>query len=177
MPNDLPITVLVPEIVSHTPPWAWAVLALLVVLGLLQMREHRVSRARVTIAPLMLAAYSLHGATSAFGWRVPVVLAWAAGMAGALAANRVLRWPRRVRPTGDGGFVIGASVWPLLLLLTVFAQRYVAAVALVLHPAWRHAALFAGPMALAWGLCSGLFLARALRVLGTARPASALAAT
>src|SRR5690606_36049581 len=171
MPNDLPFTVLLPARIRHTPPWACAVLALLTALGLRQMREHRVSRARVSIAPLLLPAYSLYGAPSAFGWRAPVLLGWAAGMAGALAANRRLRWPRQVRPAADGGFVVGASAWPLVLMLAVFAQRYVATVALVLHPAWRNAGLFAGPMALAWGLFSGLFLARALRVLSTARGA------
>lgn len=175
MPTDLPLTVLVPEIVRHTPPWAWAVLALLVALGLRQMREHAVSRARLTVAPLALGAYSLYGAASAFGWRAPVLLAWAAGMAGAVAANRALRWPREVRTAPGGGFLLGGSAWPLALMLAVFLLRYVAGVAQVLRPAWGGAFGFALPMALGYGLLSGVFLARALRVLGAARPGSPLA--
>lgn len=172
MPTDLPIDVVLPEIIRHTPPWAWAILALLITLGLRQMREHTVSRTRLTFAPVALAAYSLFGAASAFGWRAPVLLAWAAGMAGAVAANRALGWPRDVRPAPDGGFVLGGSAWPLVLMLAVFLLRYVAGVAHALHPASSGAPGFALPMALGYGLLSGLFLARALRVLGTARPGS-----
>ncbi len=157
-------------IVRHTPPWAWAILAALVALGLRQLREQRVGRMRLVLAPAALGVYSLYGATAAFGWRPGVLLAWAAGMAGAVAANRWLRWPRRVQPLADGGFLIGGSAWPMVLMLAVFAQRWVVGAAEVLRPAWRHSEAFAGPMALAWGLLSGLFLARALRVLSLAAP-------
>ena len=175
MPSDLPITVLLPEIIRHTPPWAWAVLAVLIGLGLRQMREHAVSRARLIAAPLAFGAYSLYGAAAAFGWRAPVLIAWVAGMAGAVAANRTLRWPREVRAAPGGGFVLGGSAWPLALMLAVFLLRYVAGVTQVLHPAWGGAFGFALPMALGYGLLSGVFLARALRVLGSVRAGSPLA--
>ncbi len=175
MPTDLPPFVVLPEIIRHTPPWAWAILAVLIALGLRQMREHAISRARLTFAPLALGAYSLVGAASAFGWRAPVLITWAAGMAGAVAANRALRWPRDVRPASEGGFVLGGSAWPLVLMLAVFLLRYVAGVAHALHPASSSAPGFALPMALGYGLLSGVFLARALRVLDTARPGTVLA--
>lgn len=177
MPTDLPLSVVLPEIIRHTPHWAWAILAVLIALGLRQMREHSVSRTRLTFAPLAFGAYSLYGAASAFGWHAPVLVAWAAGMAGAVAANRALRWPRDVRPASEAGFVLGGSAWPLVLMLAVFMLRYVVAVAQVIHPAWGASEAFALPMALGYGGLSGLFLARALQVLGTARHGSMFAPT
>jgi len=155
------------EILRHTPPWVWLILATITLLGVMQLREHRIPRGRLLIAPIALGAYSLWGAGSAFG--AAAVPAWLAGMALALLANRALRWPRSIEVGADSRFVLRGSPWPLLLMWTLFGLRYAVAVTLVFHPAWaRDGALAIGVTAL-YGTLSGLFAARAWRVLQSAR--------
>ena len=176
MLSDLPFWTVVAQVIRHTPSYVWAILAALVVLGLLQWRDHVVSRARLALAPIGLGAYSLWGTTMAFGTQPIVVAAWLAGIGIALAANRWLRWPRDVRPTADGRFALRASPWPLIAMLTVFSLRYAVAVTLVFHHDWAAHVGFALPMAVVYGTLSGLFAARALRILRSAPRASAWAA-
>jgi hypothetical protein len=170
-----PLSVVIVEIVNHTPHWVWLVLAVITLLGLAQLRDLRVSRARLAVAPIALGVYSFWGATSALG--ALAAPAWLAGLALALAANRWLQWPRTVAVSDDGRLVLPGSVGPLLLMWAVFGLRYAVAVQLALHPALRHEAGFAIGVALLYGALSGLFAARALRVLHSARIPALVAAT
>lgn len=167
MPSNLPLDVVIVEVVRHTPVWAWGILAAIVALGALQMRDHTTSRLRLLAMPLGMGGYSLWGAAAAFGVQAPVLLAWTAGLSIALASNARLGWPGQVRADGDGGFALPGSPLPLLLMLAVFVLRYAVAVSLVLHPQWRVEAGFALPASVAGGFLSGLFAARARRILGT----------
>jgi hypothetical protein len=172
---DLPLSTVIVEIVRHTPAYVWAILAALVALGALQLRDRRIPRIRLAIAPIALGAYSLWGATAAFGVHAGVIGAWLAGIALAFAANRRLQWPRRPRPDGADGFALEGSAWPLVLMLVVFCLRYAVAVTLVFHPGWAAEPGFGGSLALAYGALSGLFAARAVRILGSAAPQGSLA--
>ena len=175
MLSDLPFWTVVAQIIRHTPAYVWAILLALVALGLMQWRDHTVTRARLAAAPIGLGAFSLWGATMAFDTQPAVFAAWLAGIGLAIAANRWLRWPREVRPTADGGFALRASPWPLIVMMTVFSLRYAVAVALAFHHDWAAHAGFSLPIALVYGVVSGLFAARALRILKSAPTASALA--
>ena len=154
-------------IVHHTPHRVWVILAAITALGLMQWREQRVSRARLLTAPLALAAYSLWGATSVLG--TPAVPGWLAGLALALLAGQSLVQHRRVEIAADGRFVLAGSPWPLLLMWAVFALRYAVAVALVFHPELPHSVVASIGLAALYGALSGLFAARAWRVLQSAR--------
>jgi hypothetical protein len=163
------------EILRHTPHWVWLVLATITLVGAMQLREHRVSRSRLLLAAIGLSAYSLWGTSSVFG--AAAAPAWLTGMALALLANHALRWPRTIDVATDGRFVLRGSPWPLLLMWTLFALRYAVAVTLVFHPAWAHAGAMAIGVAALYGALSGLFAARAWRVLQSARwPGSVQAA-
>ena len=167
MPSNLPLDVVIVEVVRHTPVWVWGILAAIVVLGALQMRDHATSRLRLLAMPLGMGGYSLWGAVSAFGVQAPVLLAWTAGLSIALVSNARVGWPGKVRADGDGGFALPGSPLPLLLMLAVFALRYAVTVSLVLHPQWRVEAGFELPASVAAGFLAGLFAARARRILGT----------
>ena len=169
-----PLTIVIAEVLRHTPNWVWAVLAAITLLGVWQLRDLRVSRVRLLALPVGLGAYALVSVSAAFG--ATAVSAWLAGVALAFALNRALRWPRDVRVAADGRFVLSGSAWPLLLMWTIFALRYAAAVTLVFHPALIHGPLMGAGFAAAYGVLSGLFAARAWRVLQSARPAAALQA-
>jgi hypothetical protein len=76
----------------------------------------------------------------------------------------------------DGDAVrLEGSVLPLLLMLSIFALRYAVAVTLVFHHEWAADPLFGGALAATYGALSGLFAARAWRIL-QALPRSGLAA-
>ena len=170
----LAIVIVIVEVLRHTPSWVWAVLAAITLLGAWQLRDLRVSRTRLLLLPVGLGAYALISISAVFG--ATAAPAWLAGVALAFALNRLLRWPRDVQLGADGTFLLRGSMWPLLLMWTIFALRYATTVTLVLHPALlRDPAMGAG-FAAVYGVLSGLFAARAWRVLQSARPAVALQA-
>ena len=174
MPTDLPLAVVVPRVLAHTPVWAWGLLALIVVIGVAQLRDRAVGRTRLLVVPVIRAAYSLYGAAAIFGATPAVLAAWMAGGALVLLANRLLQWPSAARALPDGAFHVPGSAWPLLAMLCVFALRYVALVSMLLYPRQAHELWFAVPLALAYGCLSGVFAARALRVLSGRAPESRL---
>jgi hypothetical protein len=163
---------IVPQIVARTPVWVWALLAALVVLGGLHLRTHSIRRPRVLLLPLAMGTVSLASAVAAFGPRAEVFAAWSLGLA------MLLWWrpagPRDVRhdPEHDR-FVVGPSAVPLVLMLSVFAARYAVAVTRILQPELGGGAAFAIGVALAYGLLSGLFAARAVNILASARHVAA----
>jgi len=174
MRPDVPLLAVIAPVVSHTPLYVWAILAALIAAGALQWRTLRVSRTRLLVAPLALGAFALWGVSNAFGAHPTVVGAWLLGMALALLVNgTLLRWPRAVRMEGDA-YVVAGSPWPLALMLATFVLRYAVAVTLVFHPDWRGDPVFAAEMALLYGAFSGIFAARAVRIL-TSGPRTHLA--
>jgi hypothetical protein len=176
MPSSMPMLTVIIEVIRHTPSWVWAILATLIVLGGLQLREHRPARLRVALQPLGLGAYSMWGAASLFGTHASVLAAWALGMVLAAFFTRQWPWSSGVRHDADSNrFHVPGSAWPLLLMLTVFAVRYSVVVTLVFHPDWAgHTALAMGVSAL-YGSLSGLFAGRALHILGHGPRAAAVA--
>lgn len=173
MPADLPMLTVLTEIVRRTPVWVWGVLAALVLAGALQMRDHVLARRRVVMLPIGLSAYSLWGAIAIAGFNVTTLSAWTAGLAAALALGHKLPWASRVRhDRARDVFEIGASVWPLVLMVTVFATRYAAKVSLAFHPDWAVQANFGGLIGIGYGALSGLLAARALAILATAKAAA-----
>jgi len=162
------------EVVRHTPLYVWGILAGLVVVGLVHLRSRETSRARVLALPIGLAGYSVAGAIASFGAPLLVVTAWALGMTLMLALSRWVVWPRNVRfVAARNRFLVPGSVAPLVAMVAVFAVRYVAAVVLILNPAWRGLAAVASAGGLAFGILSGLFAMRARAILASAQPASA----
>ena len=69
-------------------------------------------------------------------------------------------------------FHLPGSWLPLLLILIVFTLKYAIGVQLAMQPALAHASGFAFVVTALYGLLSGLFAARTLRVLRLARGAS-----
>jgi len=166
-------------ILAHTPTVVWAVLALLVLIGLRQTRTQTLSAGRVWLVPLAAAAASLVGALRGFGGAGELLTGacWACGAAAGFAANRPLDLPRRVAANADGSFTIGGSVAPLFLLMGIFVVRYASNVALAVQPALANEPRAAAAVAIAYGLSAGLLLARARKTWSTrAGRAAALAA-
>lgn len=171
MPADLPLFTVITQVVTHTPLWVWSVLALLVVLGLRQAFETVVPRLRLMLMPVAMSGYSLYGASATFGLKADVVAAWAVAMAAVAGASLLMRPVAAVRIDGEGRFTVPGSWWPLALMLSVFALRYVGTVSMILHPQWAGDALFRDVLVAGYGALSGAFAGRAWRTLRSGQPA------
>jgi hypothetical protein len=164
-------------IFAHTPAPVWAVLAVLVLVGLRQTRTLTMSATRVWIIPLLVGAASLAGALRGFAGAGVLLTGacWAAGAALGFASNRSLDLPRRVSANPDGSFTIGGSIAPLLLYVGVFMVRYVVNVALAIQPALAFDPRAAAAAAIAYGLTAGLLAARSRKIWATRRDRASLA--
>jgi hypothetical protein len=150
------------QILLRTPTWVWALLAVLLAYGLTQTFPRRMSLQRVTIVPLVLLAVSLAGVVSTFGRAATPVLAWAIGIAAALALGRGLVAVRAARWDASTARVHVPGSWlPLALMLGLFLTKYGVGVTLAMRPALGHDLAFDAAVGLAYGGFSGLFVARA----------------
>lgn len=150
------------RILQGTPVWVWALLALLVIVGVSQAMPRRVSARRVMIVPGVMLALSLVGVASTFGARPLALAAWAAGIAAAIAlgldaAPRGARWARET-----ARFELPGSWLPMGLILSLFCIKYGVGVSLAIAPALAANTPFEVAIAFAYGAFSGLFAARAI---------------
>ncbi len=163
-------------ILDNTPTSVWAVLAVLVLVGLRQTRTQTLSGGRVWLVPAVAGAASLLGALRGFAGAGGLLTGacWAVGAALGFAANRGLDLPRRVAANPDGSFTIGGSLAPLCLLVGIFVVRYATNVALAIQPSLGSSPAAAATVAIAYGLTAGLLAARSRKIWSTrARPDAA----
>ena len=163
------------HILQATPVRIWILLGGLVAVGLSQTRARTMSATRAGLLPVAMLALSMAGVATSFHAGVAAYAAWALGLAAALVLTPKLL-PRTAATWAAGGrsVHVAGSVWPLLLILSLFATKYVAGVSLALHPELATDAAFAESFGLAYGLFAGVFAARGLQ-LWSARRAPAFA--
>ncbi len=164
------------DIIKHTPVWVWGLLAALLVLGASQTRDREMGLARVTLLPLAMIGLALFGVASVFGAHLAPLFAWAVGMVVALALGGRLVAPRGARrlPMTNRLHVPGSWL-PMALIVLIFVVKYYVGVSVALNPALTVATDFSGLASLAYGVFSGLFLARGLALWKVSR-ADAVAA-
>lgn len=149
-------------ILTHTPFFVWAILALLVYRGVAAMRERALTLRQFLVLPVAMTALSVAGlVTSAGGFAG--VAAWAAGCGAALALTYVSA-ATASRPAAPGFIRVPGSVMPLVAVLCIFLIKYVSAVALHMHFDVDQHALLAPLLRGALGGCSGYFIGRALKI-------------
>lgn len=172
----------VADIVHQTPLWVWGLLAGLAALGLSATRRRTLHLGRLVLMPLVMGALALWGVQSAFSatGRLPELLAlWAACYAALLMIGLRMAPPAGARyDAATRSFELPGSWLPLALILAVFLMKYGIGVQLAMAPTLARDAGFAFTVTALYGLLSGLFAARTLRVLRLARgsgPSAALA--
>jgi hypothetical protein len=157
------------EILKRTPTWVFVLFLVLLALGALQTRPRELRWSRVALMPAIFLPLSLWGVWTAFGPQALAFGAWLAGIGAAVALNHYARVPRQVSYTAQTRLFRVAGSWiPLAMMMAIFFTRYATTVAMAMQPALTAAPLFAAGVGAAYGLMSGSFLARALRILGTA---------
>lgn len=164
------------DIVRQTPAWVGALFASLLWLGFNATRDRDIASVRLIALPATMTCLALWGELSAFGasGQLAALLALWAGCFAALLA-----WGLRL-PAPDGTFWNAATrrfhlsgSWaPMGLILAVFLLKYGMGVQLAMAPELARNGGFALAVTALYGLLSGLFAARTLRVLRLAAGAS-----
>ncbi len=156
------------EIIKGTPLWVWALLAGLIALGAVQVRDREMSRTRLLLLPLAMLLLSLLSTSSAFEMASAALIGWVIGGTIAVVTLRQAAAPA-AGPRDTGLYHVAGSWWPLILIVCIFCIRYVVSVTLVIDPSLRQHVTFQAAAGLLSGTFAGLFLGRALTVLGIGR--------
>ena len=161
------------EILKRTPTWVFVLFAALVFFGVMQSRTRQITLARVTILPIVLIGLSLSGLWGTFGGNgigAYAIAAWISAVAATVLANRVAKWPRKVVYTAaTRTFLVEGSWLPLAVMMAIFFTRYAVTVTLAMNPGLAASPWLGTGVGFAYGLMSGAFLARALRILAATR--------
>jgi len=159
------------QILTHTPLWVFGLFFGLVYLGYLQSRTRRVSRGRLIVLPIAMLAWSLYSVWSTFDAHLTALAAWACAWV-AVVAIALVRAPSR-RASYDAAarqFTVAGSGVPLALMMGIFFFKYAVAVVHATQPSVLDTNVVVALVAGTYGLFSGLFMARALRVLAVMKP-------
>lgn len=153
------------QILKHTPPWVFVLFLVLLGYGLSQFKPRQVSRLRLFMLPAVMLGLSLLGVFTGFGLKPVALLAWAIGV-GVVIGTGQWRMPPQGRDSmpGTASYHIPGSWIPLALMMTIFAIKYAVGVIHARHLAIAGAESFVWVVCLLYGLLSGIFLVRALRV-------------
>lgn len=166
------------DIVRQTPLWVGGLLAGLLWLGFSATRARDVHIGRLIVMPVAMGGLALWGVYSAFGGTGNVVALlglWALCYAAVLAIGTRLAPPPGTRWDGaTRSFHLPGSWMPLALIMAVFLMKYCIGVQLAMEPSLAHDNGFALAVTGLYGLLSGLFAARTLRVLRLAQRPAAL---
>lgn len=165
------------QIIIHTPLWVWAMLAFLLYRGWSAAADRESTIAKVALIPLLMLALSGHGV-----YQLAHVGAWVFGVAilAAVLSGRIswaaaghagtLVYPAR-------GMVFLRGSWlPLLMMVSVFAVKYVVGVMQAMHVGLVQGAGFTAVLSLVYGLFIGVSMGRLLRILHLYRQAQLPAA-
>lgn len=153
------------QILTHTPLYVWAILALLVYRGVVAMRDREIAIRKVFIIPVIMVALSLQGIVAKFGTGFLPLGAWASGA----VVMMLVVW--KLSSAGISAGAAPATVrvhgsWvPLAMMIAIFFTKYATAVMLVVQPHVSHNALFSTVVCVLFGIFNGYFLGRLARTL------------
>jgi hypothetical protein len=148
------------QILTHTPVYVWAILALLVYRGVAAMRDREMAIRKLFIIPVIMLALSLNDIVAKFGAAFLPLSAWAGGAA--VVMLLVLRFSGAGISAVDapGSVRVHGSWAPLAMMMAIFFTKYATAVTLAMRPDIRHDALFSTLVCVLFGVFSGYFLGR-----------------
>ena len=156
------------QILTHTPLWVFGLFFGLVYLGYLQSRTRQVSRGRLIVLPLAMLAWSLYSVWSTFDAHLTALAAWACAWVAVVVIG--LAWVPSRRVAYDAStaqFTVPGSWVPLALMMGIFFFKYAVAVVHATNTGLLDTTVAVVVVAGTYGIFSGLFMARAVRVLGT----------
>ncbi|MBO0765078.1 MAG: hypothetical protein J2P50_10885 [Hyphomicrobiaceae bacterium] len=149
------------QTVMGTPPWVWALLALLLYLGIRALRPTTAPLWRVAILPTVFLSWGLYSLVTMHSFKAQRILPWLAALAagmiiGSLMADRQTIKADKVRHLVK----IPGSPLTLVLALLIFAIKYVFGALHAVRPAlFAHPWLWLTELAVA-GVLTGMFIGR-----------------
>ena len=158
------------QILAHTPTWVFALFAALVALGLSQMRTREVPLARAAILPLVMVALSLAGTLNAFPGSLWALASWATALSitTSLLCMKPMASGTALHPNSKR-FTLPGSAVPLALMMGTFFTQYAVGASLGMHAELAQLPAFAIGASATYGLFSGAFLSRGLRLWRVSR--------
>ncbi|WP_436041500.1 DUF6622 family protein [Pseudoxanthomonas sp. LjRoot143] len=168
MPESQEPHSVITQILTHTPLWVFGLFFGLVYLGYLQSRTRLVSRHRLIVLPVAMTGWSLFAVWSAFGAHPIALVAWAGAWL-AVVGISLARGPSRgasYSPVSKR-FMVTGSWLPLALMMGIFFAKYAVAVVHAIAPSVLEFGTAIATVCGVYGFFSGMFMARAVRVLRT----------
>lgn len=153
------------QIFTHTPLFVWAILAFLIVRGVIALKTRELALNKLFIMPVVMTALSLFDIAAKFGLGGLALAAWLAGTAATVALLVTFGAPRITPAATAGRVIVRGSVWPLVLMMGIFVTKYVTSVAVAINAGLRHDMLFTVVVCTLFGVFSGNFLGRLVRDL------------
>lgn len=159
---------------ASIPVWVPAVFIALVLLGYRQSVPRTIKPAMLAAVALAMFGFSLYGIVSAFGPQPLALLLWATGYAAVMVFGARYLAPRGLARAGTSVRIPGSWV-PLMLLLAIFAAKFVLGFAAGAGLPLLHEAGFIAAVSGVLGALSGGFGVRAVAVHRYAATAGAAA--
>ena len=154
------------EILTHTPLWVYGLFVGLIFVGWQQTRERHVKQSTLLILPLGMLALSFFGATSSFGYSLTIMLLWLAGVLSSTIIGLLLFSASSASYQAQNtSFKIPGSWWPMIFIMAIFFTKYTVGVLTSIKPELFANAALVLSLAAFYGILSGPFIARAIRVL------------
>jgi hypothetical protein len=159
------------QIISNTPKWVFVLFFVLLALGILQMRTSTKAKSRVLILPIVLLFLSIAGVISAFGIAAMPIAAWALGYIGLASLMAYgLADSGSAYTVETKQFTVAGSVIPLALMMSIFLLKYFVGASMAMKASFTTDAAFPIIISLLYGVFSGAFAGRALRLLKLVKP-------
>ena len=154
------------EILTHTPLWVYGLFVGLIFVGWQQTRERYVKQPTLLILPLGMLALSFFGATSSFGYSLTIILLWLAGIVSSTIIGVLLFSASSANyQARSASFKVPGSWWPMIFIMAIFFTKYAVGILTSIKPELFTNATLVLSLAAFYGILSGTFIARAIRVL------------
>ncbi|MFC6439496.1 DUF6622 family protein [Bowmanella sp. JS7-9] len=154
------------EILLHTPIWVYGLFIGLTLLGWQQSRSRLVKQPVLFILPAGMLLLSFFGVTSSFGYSFAVMLYWVFGASVCtLSGLKLFPSSSAKYQQATGSFHVPGSWWPSVFIMAIFFTKYAVGVVSSIHPeVFNNLNLVLGLAGL-YGVLTGTFFTRAIRVL------------
>lgn len=154
------------EILTHTPPWVYALFVGLSFLGFQQSRSRNVKQFVLFLLPIGMLVLSFFGVTSSFGYGMFNIFLWLVGICiCTLLGLKLFPISSALYQTETRSFIVPGSWWPLVFIMAIFFTKYAVGFISSVNPDLLKNFSVALTLSLLYGVFSGTFFTRAIRVL------------
>lgn len=152
-------------ILFHTPVWVWALFIGLIYLGLKQTKDRQVSQKKAFLMPVLMIALSLHGVISSFGENEETLFFWGTGFIVMLLLGLLIFPAQQARfDAATQSYFLKGSWQPLCVILGIFFTKYCVGVMEGMHSTALQEPTTISTLSLLYGVFSGFFAVRAIRL-------------